>query len=127
MTDPTTTATLDPALRELGRILHERYLLAARIARATWPAQETSPEAMVAAAATLFIEINKQLNGHAAPAAALLERPPSVPKACPECGSEIYDNTADNAERKLKGLKPRPLYKCKSCSWVQWRLPNGNG
>ena len=77
---------------------------------------------------TVFIEINKHLNGYVNPAAAPHERPKATtPTVCPECGSEIYDNRTENAERKSKGLKPRPVFKCKSCGWVQWRLPKGNG
>src|SRR5262245_30541962 len=38
---------------------------------------------------------------------------------CPNCGGEIYDNSAKpfNAQGKR-----RPLYKCKddSCGWVKW-------
>lgn len=86
-----TDLPLDPALRELGKQVHTTYALAARIARATWPAEETSPEAMVAAAATIFIELSRAL-GHAPAGPATAPGSPvaaasatGAPPACPKC------------------------------------------
>jgi hypothetical protein len=115
MSDATTVLPMDPQLRELGKVLHERYRLAARIARATWPAEETSPEAMVAATATLFIEINKQL----APATAT--KSPGAPAAsgepprCPVCQGPMRDQRATKRGNQ-------PDYKCVvgSCDGAVW-------
>lgn len=43
---------------------------------------------------------------------------------CPNCGGEIWDNTAENDKRDLNGEKLRPEYACKDkdgCGWVMWR------
>ncbi len=110
MTD--STHSLDPALRELGKVLNERYQVAARIARATWPAEETSPEAMVAATATVFIALNQQLNGHpTAPAIGTAEPPP----ACPVCHGPMQDQRASKRGNQ-------PDYKCRTrdCDGAVW-------
>ena len=105
--------SLDPALRELGKRLHERYQLAARIARATWPAAETSPEAMVAATATLFIELSRALGGgHSAPAGA-----PAVDvPACPDCGGPMRDQRATKRGNQPDFKCTRPG--CEGAVWL---------
>jgi phage RecT family recombinase len=42
--------------------------------------------------------------------------------ACPKCGAGMYDNRKENAERKARGEKPRPDFKCKNrqCDGVIW-------
>jgi hypothetical protein len=123
VSDPT-GLPLDPALRALGKVLHERYQLAARIARATWVAEETSPEAMVAASATVFIEINKQL-GHAtdstvgptaptrAPVTSNSAAAPSVhgTPVCP-CGTVMVP-----VQKKNPNM---PDWRCPSCDKALW-------
>jgi hypothetical protein len=108
MSDPTGTPTLDPALRALGKQLHERYQLAARIARATWPAQETSPEAMVAATATLFIEINRQL----APTASAHGAPNGTQPPVCDCGTIMAP-----VEKKNPKM---PDWRCPKCDKALW-------
>jgi hypothetical protein len=109
---------LDPSLRMLGKVLHERYTLAARIARATWPAAETSPEAMVAAAATVFIAMNQQLGRHTAPGVdrppAAVERPP-----CPKCGTVMQPVPKKSAKT--------PDFRCpdRACDTPLWLRRNG--
>ena len=115
MSEPTTTPALDPALRELGRILHERYLLAARIARATWPAQETSPEAMVAAAATVFIELNRQLAPATGTRSSNAPAPSGEAPRCPVCQGPMRDQRATKRGNQ-------PDFKClvASCDGAVW-------
>jgi hypothetical protein len=105
---------IDPALLELGRQVHARYTLAARIARATWPVEETSPEAMVAATATVFIELSRALssgprnNGVASP-------PADMPPACPVCGGVMRDQRATKRGNQ-------PDWKCSqgACDGAVW-------
>ncbi len=46
---------------------------------------------------------------------------------CQICGGETFDNVAENAQRKARGEKLRPNYKCrdKNCTWVQWPPKDG--
>lgn len=41
---------------------------------------------------------------------------------CPKCQGPTFDNTAENAQRKARGEKLRPDYKCrdKNCDGVIW-------
>jgi hypothetical protein len=42
---------------------------------------------------------------------------------CPDCGStELYDNRQENEDRKRRGEKPRPAFKCKdaNCGGAIW-------
>jgi hypothetical protein len=113
----------DPALRELGKTLHERYQLAARIARATWPAAETSPEAMVAAAATVFIAMNQQLGGHHAPGGSPA-KPVHTPEApaCPVCGKPMRAQRATQ-----RGNQPDFTCgpSCDGALWLDRKRRNG--
>jgi hypothetical protein len=125
VSDPATALPMDPALRELGKVLHERYTLAARIARATWPAEETSPEAMVAATATVFIAMNQMMNGGGAhggqAAVAPVESLGTTFPTCPKCHGPTVA-----ASRKT----PRsPHYRCadRSCDTPIWTDHKKNG
>jgi hypothetical protein len=111
VSDSTSAPTMDPALREMGRVLHERYQLAARIARATWPAEETSPEAMVAATATVFIALNQQLGPGSAGAPAPVGEAPR----CPMCQGPMRDQRATKRGNQ-------PDFKCvgASCDGAVW-------
>lgn len=43
---------------------------------------------------------------------------------CPECGGDVWDNTAENDKREQNGEKLRPDYSCKDkdgCGWLMWR------
>jgi hypothetical protein len=122
MSDPATAVPLDPQLRELGKVLHERYKLAARIARATWPAEETSPEAMVAAAATVFIAMNQQLGPATGTTSAGAPIPSGDAPRCPICQGAMRD------QRTTK-QRNQPDYKCvdRSCDGATWldKKPRG--
>ena len=103
---------VNPTLRALGKQIHARYTLAARIARATWPANETSPEAMVAATATVFIEMSKSLAANVPPA-----RPggaPDQPQPCSICGRAMRDQRTTKRGNQ-------PDYKCTPpCDGAVW-------
>jgi hypothetical protein len=113
----------DQSVRGLAKVLHERYQLAARIARATWPEADTSPEAMVAATGTIFCELNRLIDaGPSSPsdraAAGLPDANSSmleIPTRCPECGAATKDQRATRTARQ-------PLVKCtdRACPWALW-------
>jgi hypothetical protein len=115
---------MEPALRDLGKVMHERYHLAARIARSYWP-DETPADVLAAAVHTLFIELNRQL-GHAAiptsaPGSPVVTRPAGeAPPPCPKCRGPMV----------ATGKKtPRmPDYRCadRACDTPLW-LNKRNG
>lgn len=41
---------------------------------------------------------------------------------CPKCGSNVWDNREENAQRVAQGAKPRPEFKCadQACGWLKW-------
>ena len=114
----------DAAERERWRQVQQEYRNARKIAVAVWP-EDTPPEVIQAATATILIQYEKHRPGRAngADAPAL----PPGPSECPECGGPIYDNRAG----KLNGTVPakRPDFKCKdpTCDWAQWDRKKKHG
>ena len=74
---------------------------------------------MVASINTLFIESNKRARKETgAPKQGGASRSSHPPNACPECGSDMWDNR----EKKASGeFKPRsPDFTCKNCRHGVW-------
>jgi hypothetical protein len=119
---------MDDATKARWHQVGEAYAAARKIALHVWP-EDTPPEVLQAATATLLIEFGRHrplapVPGSGAPpvreadpVAAMLG---AAPSACPQCGGPLYDNRADKAAGALPAR--RPDFKCKddACGWVQW-------